>query len=168
MPVSQRWPWGGSPRPPGGSRLGARPLLPAEVGDRLKEAPAVLLRAVFAGIGQLLLAADRIRARALEPRPPEDREGTALPRPAPGSGPAAPPPRSAAPPPGPAAPRPSPSLPPVPGYDQLSVASLRARLRTLDSATLRALLEYEKAHAGREAVVGMFERRLAKLGSQDG
>jgi hypothetical protein len=163
MPVSQRWPWGGSPRPPGGSRLGGRQLLPAEVGDRLKEAPAVLLRAVFAGIGQLLLAADRIRARALEPRPPEDRVGTALPRPAPGSGPAAPPAGPAAPPTGP-----SPSVPPVPGYDQLSVASLRARLRTLDPATLRALLEYERAHAGREAVVGMFERRLAKLGGQDG
>jgi len=35
-----------------------------QVNDRIKEAPAVMLRAVFAGVGQLLLAADKVRARA--------------------------------------------------------------------------------------------------------
>ena len=52
---------------------------------------------------------------------------------------------------------------PVPNYDQLSVASLRARLRVLDATQVLALLDYEKAHEGRPAVITLFERRLAKL-----
>ena len=35
-----------------------------QVNDRIKEAPVVVLRAVFAGIGQILLTADKVRARA--------------------------------------------------------------------------------------------------------
>lgn len=53
--------------------------------------------------------------------------------------------------------------PPLPNYDELSVASLRARLRNLDAAQVRGLVEYEKAHAGRAEVIVMFERRIAKL-----
>ena len=53
---------------------------------------------------------------------------------------------------------------PVPGYDELSVASLRARLRFLDAASVRTLLEYEKAHQDRAPVITMFERRVTKLG----
>jgi hypothetical protein len=52
---------------------------------------------------------------------------------------------------------------PVPNYDGLTVASLRARLRNLDPPQLRVLIDYEKAHAGRPDVVTMFERRIAKL-----
>jgi hypothetical protein len=52
---------------------------------------------------------------------------------------------------------------PLPNYDELSVASLRARLRNLDVAQLRRLAEYESAHAGRADVIAMFERRIAKL-----
>jgi len=52
---------------------------------------------------------------------------------------------------------------PVPNYDQLTVPSLRARLRGLDAAGVQMLLDYEKAHEGRPAVVTMFERRLTKL-----
>ncbi len=52
---------------------------------------------------------------------------------------------------------------PVPNYDQLTVASLRARLRMLDTTQVQVLLDYEKAHEGRPAVVTMFERRLTKL-----
>ena len=37
-----------------------------QVNDRIKEAPVVVLRAVFAGIGQILLTADKVRARATE------------------------------------------------------------------------------------------------------
>ena len=37
-----------------------------QVTDRIKEAPAVVLRAVFAGIGQLLMAVDKIRAQTQE------------------------------------------------------------------------------------------------------
>ncbi|HVB41502.1 MAG TPA: hypothetical protein VNF47_02195 [Streptosporangiaceae bacterium] len=54
---------------------------------------------------------------------------------------------------------------PVPGYDGLTVPSLRARLRALDVSQLQVLLEYEKANAGREDVVRMFERRITKLGA---
>ena len=50
-----------------------------------------------------------------------------------------------------------------PGYDQLSLASLRARLRVLDVTQVRTLLDYEKAHQNRADMVTMFERRIAKL-----
>ena len=46
-----------------------------------------------------------------------------------------------------------------------SVASLRARMRSLDPAQLRILIGYENAHAGRAAVLAMFERRIAKIES---
>ena len=52
---------------------------------------------------------------------------------------------------------------PLPNYDELSVASLRARLRNLDVAQVRQLAEYERAHAARAEVLAMFERRIAKL-----
>ena len=52
---------------------------------------------------------------------------------------------------------------PLPNYDELSVASLRARLRNLDVAQVRELTEYERAHAARADVLTMFERRIAKL-----
>ena len=59
--------------------------------------------------------------------------------------------------------KPGDSGPPLPNYDELSVASLRARLRNLALAQVRQLAEYERAHAARADVVGMFERRIAKL-----
>jgi hypothetical protein len=59
--------------------------------------------------------------------------------------------------------KPADSGPPLPNYDELSVASLRARLRNLDLAQVRQLTEYERAHAARADVIGMFERRIAKL-----
>ncbi|HTU75452.1 MAG TPA: hypothetical protein VMG38_18215 [Trebonia sp.] len=52
---------------------------------------------------------------------------------------------------------------PLANYDTLTVASLRARLRTLSVDDLVVLISYEKAHEGREDVVGMFERRKAKI-----
>jgi hypothetical protein len=52
---------------------------------------------------------------------------------------------------------------PLANYDTLTVASLRARLRTLSVDDLVVLINYEKAHEGREDVVGMFERRKAKI-----
>jgi hypothetical protein len=55
------------------------------------------------------------------------------------------------------------SGPPLPNYDELSVASLRARLRNLDVSRVRQLAEYERAHAARADVITMFERRIAKL-----
>ena len=67
--------------------------------------------------------------------------------------------------PAPAEVEPAPAEAPLPvvGYDQLTVASLRARLRVLDVTQVQTLLDYEKAHQGRTDVVTMFERRIAKL-----
>jgi hypothetical protein len=56
---------------------------------------------------------------------------------------------------------------PLANYDELSVASLRARLRNLDVTQLRELAGYERAHAGRADVITMFERRIAKLEAED-
>jgi hypothetical protein len=231
--------------------------IPQQVTERVKEAPAQALRAVFSGIGQVLLVADRLKTRAAEPdraHTPAGQDGaprdetrwrsldetgnvrllseTAAPaspaatepaaaaEPADAAGPgsaadAGPPPaadaasaepvapteRAAEAEPaavpaepaaaaepaavpaeptaeaepaatpesaalaGPAAAGPGQPELPVPNYDDLSVASLRARLRNLDLSQVRVLLEYEKGHAGRAAVLTMFERRIAKVES---
>ena len=52
---------------------------------------------------------------------------------------------------------------PLVNYDELSVASLRARLRNLSVGQLNDLLDYEKTHAARPDVITMFERRIAKV-----
>jgi hypothetical protein len=236
-----------------------------QVNDRIKEAPAVMLRAVFAGVGQLLLAADKVRARAAgtgwppdrtapkgqpraqsrwhalddtpngtvplarervnppnhsahRPAPAGSSSATAAPAraeapapaeapafaeaPAPAEAPAsvetpalaeAPAPTEAPAPaeaaattptapaepeeehplaaaPAPAKPgdvaEPAGDAPPLPGYDDLSLPSLRARMRAKDAATLRAMLAYEKAHAHRDDVIAMFERRLTKIDAE--
>jgi hypothetical protein len=261
--------------------------IPQQVNDRVKEAPAQALRAVFAGIGQVLLVADRIKSRAAEANRarPDTAAPPARPSPAPAPAPAPAPPPAPAPAPAPApngaasapdktvpdktvrdktvpdetapdktvpdetvpdktvpdktvpdktvpdktrwrsldetgnvrllsdkdaaedeladapaaaepavaqatpaeavaaepavAEQPAPAEPapaaepaaaaasvlPVPNYDGLTVASLRARLRNLDPPQLRVLIDYEKAHAGRSDVLAMFERRIAKLES---
>lgn len=238
-----------------------------QVSDRIKEAPAHALRAVFSGFGQLLLAAERLRHQADNAAAgtgpgPAPAAGTARPatmqataatatpaeakpaeaKPAAAAGPPAerrrsldltgnvrilspddpaedPAPSSAAP--VPPAPTPAPPAPvaadpagttvaeaapaaapseastshqpeapaadqpeaaaapdapepagtavaalPVPGYDGLSLPSLRARLRTLDAGQLRVLIAYEHEHAGRADVLAMFERRIAKLAGE--
>jgi len=223
--------------------------IPQQVTERVKEAPTHALRAVFSGIGQVLLVADRIKNRAAEPnrdqpgavRPgnqsaqdtaaqdtaapekdptrwrsldetgnvrllseeaPEDEiaspaggpggetETAAGPAPAAGpddeaaqaetaaesaAGPAAQAAQAetAAEPaaePAAQAARAEPAVPaqadlPVPNYDTLTVASLRARMRNLDRSQVSVLLDYEKANAGRAAVLTMFERRIARLES---
>jgi len=213
-----------------------------QVNDRVKEAPEKVLRAVFAGIGQLMSTADKIRNKpasaeapaAPKPAAPETvapetvapetvaRETatpeTAVPEsvaPEPaaaetaavasvGREPVVPetaPETSIAPetvaaapvvpetvPPETVAPEVKPEAPvtsgghvrllppdevpaaaaaagqlPVPNYDDLSVASLRARLRNLSADQISQLIDYEKSHAGRADVITMFERRIAKL-----
>ena len=52
---------------------------------------------------------------------------------------------------------------PLPNYDELSIASLRARLRNLDVPQLKQVADYERSHQGRAEVIAMFERRVAKL-----
>jgi hypothetical protein len=52
---------------------------------------------------------------------------------------------------------------PLANYDELTIPSLRARLRNLSADQLGQLIEYEKSHADRPDVITMFERRVAKL-----
>jgi hypothetical protein len=201
-----------------------------QVTERMKEAPAHALRAVFAGIGQVLLVADRIKNRATDgdgtppaaaPEPPAAASATAPADAAPAGAAAAPDaPADAAAPAAPAAsavpaapapaatakaqaaapaaraaaakapaaraatakapaaraaaagaPAAAPAVPagpaagdlPLPNYDELSVPSLRARMRSLNPAQLRGLVDYERAHEGRDDVLAMFERRIAKV-----
>src|ERR1700753_4039833 len=54
---------------------------------------------------------------------------------------------------------------PVANYDELSVASLRARLRNLSNDDLTLLMTYEKANQNRPEVVKMFQNRLIKMTS---
>jgi hypothetical protein len=216
-----------------------------QVNDRVKEAPAQVLRAVFAGIGQLMSTADKILNKPdsaeapAAPRPatpetatpepaasepaaaeaaaqatvapetavPETAQQTVAPEPVPAdtAAVASVAPETAVPetapetvapapvvsetvPPETVAPEVKPEPPvtsgghvrllppdevpaaataagqlPVPNYDDLSVASLRARLRNLSADQIGQLIDYEKGHAGRADVITMFERRLAKL-----
>lgn len=53
-----------------------------------------------------------------------------------------------------------------PAYDQLSLASLRARLRVFSLAELQELLAYERAHGDRPAFAGMLSRRIDTVRAQ--
>ncbi|MDX6341605.1 MAG: hypothetical protein QOH87_1743 [Trebonia sp.] len=52
---------------------------------------------------------------------------------------------------------------PLANYDELSVASLRARLRNLSNDDLNQLMTYERAHQDRPEVIKMFQNRLTKM-----
>ncbi len=52
---------------------------------------------------------------------------------------------------------------PLPGYSDLTVASLRARMRGKSAEQISAFLAFEQATAARPEVVRMYENRLAKL-----
>jgi hypothetical protein len=71
-------------------------------------------------------------------------------------------PQASAGPETPAATEPSGALP-LANYDELSVASLRARLRNLTNDDLTQLMAYEKAHQDRPEVIKMFQNRLVKM-----
>jgi hypothetical protein len=164
-----------------------------QVKERVKESPASALRAMFAGIGSMLFVKDKIRHKAgtensapetdvaapettitpetavAETAAPETvvaeaavAQTTAVPAATPAPEDAAAPetvaaqttaePETAA----------AAALP-LPNYDELTIASLRARLRTLTPDQLTVLIDYEKAHANRADVITMFERRITKL-----
>lgn len=162
-----------------------------QVPDQVKRAPTLALRAVFSGIGRILLAADRPQAPAIAPdadawpTDPEDQRQRGADRR---------PPRSGAVPPAQMASRwrsldetgnvrllsakaladdygihaaaePAAQALPLHSYDSLSLASIRARLRGLSVGQLRILLDYERENAERPDVLGMFERRIEKLES---
>lgn len=52
---------------------------------------------------------------------------------------------------------------PIPDFDNVSLASLRARLRSLSLEQLVTLREWEQAHAHRLPVVTLLDNRIAKL-----
>lgn len=54
---------------------------------------------------------------------------------------------------------------PLANYDELTVASLRARLRNLSNDELVQLKEYEATHQNRPEVIKMFQNRLIKMTS---
>jgi len=166
------------------------------VNERVKDAPASALRAMFAGLGSLLAVTDKIRPKhaapeaAPEPEVPAagatvPAETMAEPAPAPSTevtaaseAPAEPEAAVAAEPEAAAEPAvvtepatsaaadAAPAALPIANYDELSIASLRARLRNLSVEQLAGLVAYEKGHAAREDVVAMFERRIAKIESE--
>lgn len=157
---------------------------------QVKERPASMLRAMFAGLGSFLGVVDKVRNKsaASSPAEPEttaapeataEPEGTAgpeaTPEPEAAAGPeaaaapeATPEPETATAPETAAAPEAAAATEaggalPVANYDELSVASLRARLRSLSVAQLTELLDYEKSHAARADIITMFERRIVKV-----
>jgi hypothetical protein len=153
---------------------------------QIKERPASMLRAMFAGFGSLMSVMDKVRSKPAAEAPaaatapaPEDTAATepeATVAPATDVAEAAAEPQAAAVPetsagsetsPAPEtsdAPEPSSELP-LAGYDDLTVASLRARLRNLSNDDLAVLMTYEKEHQNRPEVVKMFQNRLLKMTS---
>jgi 2-oxoglutarate dehydrogenase E2 component (dihydrolipoamide succinyltransferase) len=151
---------------PASAAASAPAAAPASAAASAPAAPAPAADRGFDKTGnvRLLTSADAtagdpaIEATAAEAAPAAPAAEAAPAAPAAEAAPAAPAAEAA-----PAAPVPE-TVPgaPLPNYDELSIASLRARLRNLDVAQLRQLVEYESAHAGRADVITMFERRIAK------
>ncbi|GLY73294.1 hypothetical protein [Actinoallomurus iriomotensis] len=52
---------------------------------------------------------------------------------------------------------------PISGYDEATLASVRARLRGLDAKQVGELRDYERSHAARADFLRMYENRIAKL-----
>jgi hypothetical protein len=52
---------------------------------------------------------------------------------------------------------------PLPDYDQMPLGSIESRVRTLGEGGVRQLLDHERAHANRLAVVRLLEQRLVAL-----
>jgi len=160
---------------------------------QMKEGPASMLRAMFAGFGSLMSVMDKVRAKPAAEAPADAKapaaattpapEDTAAPEPEATAEPAtaaaqaaAEPETAVAPEPtAPAAAEPAAAEPeasagpetssalPLANYEELSVASLRARLRNLSNDDLSQLMAYERAHQDRPEVIKMFQNRLIKM-----
>ena len=177
---------------------------------QIKEGPASMLRAMFAGFGSLLSVIDKVRAKPAAEAPadaeapaapatqapeetaaPQDTaaseaaaateavaaetaaetetsaasvtvEAEAVVEPETSGAPETAAPETVAQPETSAASEASSALP-LANYDELSVASLRARLRNLSNDDLTGLMAYEKAHQDRPEVIKMFQNRLIKM-----
>ena len=167
---------------------------------QMKERPASVLRAMFAGFGSLMSVMDKMRSKpaaeapadaaATAPQTPEapaatatatettaepdtvvaestvetaaktePDTATAVAEPAAAAEPATTTEAEAAVEPGLVA-----ALP-LANYDELTVASLRARLRNLSNDDITQLVAYEQAHQDRPEVIKMFKNRLIKMTS---
>lgn len=145
--------------------------------NRLISAPISALRSVFTGVGRIVMVADRpedapghagngVQWRSLDLTgnvrllsADDLDDGRVIVT-------------QAARPQAPAAPQEAPAIAefevdavelPLDNYDNLTLPSIRARLRGLDAEQLRALAAYERTHAERPEVIGMFERRIERL-----
>jgi hypothetical protein len=150
------------------------------VTNRVISAPISALRAVFTGVGRIVMVADRPQAapdhdgngngvqwrsldltgnvRLLSTDDLDDGEARATQT--------APPEAQAtqtAPPETQASAESNAAELPLASYDSLTLPSIRARLRGLDPGQLRVLVAYERTHAERPEVLGMFERRIERL-----
>lgn len=56
---------------------------------------------------------------------------------------------------------------PIPDFDNISIGSLRARLRSLSLTQLVTLREWEQAHANRLPVVTLLDNRIAKVAATE-
>jgi hypothetical protein len=160
---------------------------------QMKEGPASMLRAMFAGFGSLMSVMDKVRAKPAAEAPadaaapaaattpaPEDTaapepEATAEPATVAAQAAAEPETAVATEPTAPAVAEPAVAEPeasagpetsstlPLANYEELSVASLRARLRNLSNDDLSQLMTYERAHQDRPEVIKMFQNRLIKM-----
>ena len=54
----------------------------------------------------------------------------------------------------------------LPGYGDMTIAQLRARLRKLTVEDLRALLEWETAHRNRPPFVTMLSNRITTVSGE--
>lgn len=57
---------------------------------------------------------------------------------------------------------------PIPDFDNISIGSLRARLRSLSVEQLVVLREWEQAHAHRLNVITTLDNRIAKVADENG
>ena len=57
---------------------------------------------------------------------------------------------------------------PLPGFDEMTIGSLRGRLGSLDLSALEALRDYERTHTARPQVLTMLENRIAKVSAHPG
>ncbi len=149
-----------------------------------KDRPASALRAVFAGIGSLLSVKDKLSGKAKVSTKPAAEAPADVAAPAPEAvaaettaepetvavetiaEPAAAAEKTAEPEAVvaevTAEASAAPALP-LANYDELTVASLRARLRNLTNDDLDVLKEYEQANQNRPEVIKMFQNRLIKM-----
>jgi hypothetical protein len=56
---------------------------------------------------------------------------------------------------------------PIPDFDNISLGSLRGRLRSLSLEQLVVLREWEQAHAHRLPVITLLDNRIAKVSAQE-